>query len=699
MTKKAHTMPVVDVDQAFPTMVDTARPAAVTALDQGPAVRTAIRNVLGVRSRHEDPKAFVDALTAAFRLVKVEGHVESQFVPRGYAVQADLGAVSGGQASLYRRALIARAEILRILDGLTPLRTDGDADDMEAYRVIVRNAVQSLVDELGSPGGPRVSMVDSYLAGLVGTGRVSADTVGGQLGALRDRFGLTDDNVNTVEEEGLRTAFWTLADLVADLRDAWDRQRSRFTGEDGGGFLGTELIFISRLMEAASDQVEELEAVLDSVLVGLSERRTIMLDDDANLTLDGLLQWLSAFLTDEGRRLAQDAGRDGVVAGLTPTAVTLADTFKHFLADPLLPARPAGRGVPVRYLPTSCCSRWPAGMRAARVQIAVASLCRLLMELARRAQRIGRFAGVVLVDITVSELGLRADDKKQTHVANVEFRGHNLRATHMPAFVPRGQQLRTGDCDVADADPRDLILPLKNTTTTDGESISALFRVKDIRPILREVGVPLTEAGAVLPASHAPAAVVDTELGRVVVAPPVRTWPRLVVADDPDGLDWHPEKPEPGPAGPKDLKETMAAAGRARALAGQLDGMRAEAERQLRDTEAARALAVVELEAIDVRRAELDAEYASEEAKHTKAPRDRKRPHATRMREIREERAALDDREQLVSLARDAAAREAQLVAGWASATADAAAGSNDVDRYLTDHVEWATAATEDEEY
>src|SRR6478735_2675037 len=225
-------IPVVDVDQAFPTLVGNAVGSSTTGLlDQGPTVRAAIRDVLGVRSRVADPKAFTDALTAAFRLRMVEGHVESQFVPRGYAIQSDLGAVTGGQASLYRRATLARTEILRILDGLTPLRTDADSDDMDAYRTIVRNAIQNLVDELGSPGGPRVAMVDSYLTGLLGANpNRDPDQIGGQLGAIRDRFGLIDDNVNTVEEEGLRTAYWTLVDMVRDLYGSWQSQSSHFGG-------------------------------------------------------------------------------------------------------------------------------------------------------------------------------------------------------------------------------------------------------------------------------------------------------------------------------------------------------------------------------------------------------------------------------------------------------------------------------------
>ncbi|MBB6626483.1 hypothetical protein H5V45_04015 [Nocardioides sp. KIGAM211] len=702
--KQAHPrpLPVVDVDQAFPAMTAgaPAAPVGVTALDQGPAVRTALRNVLGVRSREEDPKAFVDALTAAFRLVRVEGHVESQFVPRGYAVQADLGAVSGGQASLYRRATIARGEILRILDGLTALRSDADADDMESYRVIVRNGVQSLVDELGSPGGPRVAMVDSYFTGLVGTGPVVADTVGGQLGALRERFGLVDDNVNTIEEEGRRTSFWTLVDLVADLRDAWNRQRPAFSGAGGSGFLGTELILVSRLMEAASDQVEELEAVLDSVLISASERRTVLLDEETNLTLDGLLGWLAAFLADEGRRLAQDAGRDGIVAALAPTAVTLADTFRRYLADALVPPRPRGRGVPLRYLPTSCCQRWPAGMYAARVQIAVSGLCRLLTELARRAQRIGRWAGVVLIDITVSEVALHADDEDETRVANVEFRGLNLRPTYVPAFVPRGQQLRAGGCDLDSADPDDLVLPLDGTTTADEESISALFRFADIAPILGEAGIEITPQGAMLPASDAPVAVVNSETGRVVHAPAPVTWPRLYAADDPRRVDWHPDEVDPpDKVTKKDRKASRAAAERMRVLNAVLADLGRRAEQEAAEAEARRVTMDALLEQRLVTRLELDAEHTRLEAAHTKAPKDRKRPYATKMREVREERDRLEDEERLLTVSRDAADRESRAAAQWADSLRAATADTDDLERYLADHLAWVTAAHDEEGY
>src|SRR5262249_4867986 len=161
---------------------------------------------------------------------------------------------------------------------------------------------RQVVSELGMPGGPRVELVDSAFSILTGQqfgpaqgfssgphvsklhivlrpnqfGHVpvalappgqTADDIPGQLGALRERFGLTDDNVNTVEEEKIRTAFVTLVDLVVDLQRSWSQQRLAFGSDIGRGFLGTELVLINRLMAASAEQVDELEAVLESALV------------------------------------------------------------------------------------------------------------------------------------------------------------------------------------------------------------------------------------------------------------------------------------------------------------------------------------------------------------------------------------------------------------------------------------------------
>ena len=187
---------------------------------------------------------------------------------------------------------------------------------------MARSAAERLVDEIGTAGGPRVE-VDRQLFPFADRYRqatrsgATPDTVAGQLGALRDRFGLIDANVNTVEEEGIRTSFWTLVDMVDRPAECVGlAQRGAFTGGAGTGFIGTELILLSRLMEATTDQVDELELVFDSVLISKSERRTLVIQSTTNLTLDGLLLWMRSFLGEEGRRIVEETGRDGIVSAL-----------------------------------------------------------------------------------------------------------------------------------------------------------------------------------------------------------------------------------------------------------------------------------------------------------------------------------------------------------------------------------------------
>ncbi len=574
--KKQPGLPVVEVNQAFPLMTTdgVSRPATSTGVagDQGQTVAAAIRDVLGWRPRVQDPKAFTAALSASFQLSTVEDHVVARYVPRGVAVQADLGGVTGGQASLYLRAKAAHEQITRMLDSLQPLRTDADPQDCEAYRGLVRDSVRRIVMELGREGGPRVPLVDSAFSvltgyqptvspaaaptgltkpGLPGPGagpplglsavlpptasfgftggkpgtvpaapaEVDPDSVPGQLGALRDRFGLDDDHVNTVNEEKQRTSFWTLVELVTDLQRSWDLRRLDFTLGAGNGFLGTDLVQISRLLAAAAEQVNEFEAVLDSVLVSAAERQTVVLDLNSGLTLDDLVQWLRVFVTEDGPNIIRDTGRDGLVSSFTPTAVALLLTLREKLVRALVPCAGAGcasgcicgsRGL-VTCIPLGCCTKLPPGMYAGRVKIAVSTLCGLLERLTRKAIRIGRFAGVVLLDLVVVPF------KNDSDFVRVEVRGLHLRPTYVPAFIARP------------GDPAALILPLQGSASADTDSLSGIFQANAL-PAL-QAALSGTD-GIVMAASEVPLAIVDGELGRIVQGPAVTTWPKLRRADD-----------------------------------------------------------------------------------------------------------------------------------------------------------------------
>src|SRR5262245_50000307 len=62
-----------------------------------------LREILGWRPRNNDPRGFLASLGQAFEIKHVEGHTEWMWRPRTYAAEADLGAITGAQASIYSR--------------------------------------------------------------------------------------------------------------------------------------------------------------------------------------------------------------------------------------------------------------------------------------------------------------------------------------------------------------------------------------------------------------------------------------------------------------------------------------------------------------------------------------------------------------------------------------------------------------------
>jgi hypothetical protein len=113
--------------QSFPILTEevevptTSRPATsgtagTSAL--GDIVHNALRDVLGWRPKAHDPKSFVIALKQAFTPTEVEGRTTWTWTPRTYAIETDLGAITGAQASIYARAKAALDQSLPLLEGL-----------------------------------------------------------------------------------------------------------------------------------------------------------------------------------------------------------------------------------------------------------------------------------------------------------------------------------------------------------------------------------------------------------------------------------------------------------------------------------------------------------------------------------------------------------------------------------------------------
>jgi hypothetical protein len=370
----------------------------------GQTVERALREVLGWRPRASDPRGFQAALLQAFTAEEVAGHTEYHWNPRSYAVeiQADLGAVTGAQASLYARAKAAVDQVLPLLDGLTALRVDFDPENVSAIRAIVRSQLTELVKELGVEGGPRVQRVDQLFQFLLGDTLVAADPrarrdpdlVGGSLGILRERFGLQRFRINEIKEEEIFSNFLIIVDHVVSLAESWDAQREFFVRGSTlvEPFLGTQLVLLSRDLEVIAESVHEVEFAMDSVFLGPSERQTLELrfpPGSASSTVLGtggtvarssppmfvseLLCWVERFATEEGRQLIDEGGKQGVAVAFRPT-ILLLQALVHDAR-----VQPAGAQDP---------TRMPDAYRRTRVQRALAELESQLAAAAARVEQI-----------------------------------------------------------------------------------------------------------------------------------------------------------------------------------------------------------------------------------------------------------------------------------------------------------------------
>jgi len=353
--------------------------------DLGTIVTSKLSQILGWQARPDDPKGFTNALTQSFDLRDVEGHVEFKWRPRSYAVQTDLaGGVTGAQASIYERARAASERVLPLLDGLYSLTNETDPEDLKAIRAVVRDQIDGLVAELGTLGGPMVRRGDLYFEELLGDATlddagnpIAADTVGGQLGELRDILGLgsDEDRVNTVDEEANATNFRILADYLLGLRQSWVENRDFFLRGSGQSrrFFGTQLVLLQRQLSVVGDEVRNLRRMLKSVFLDSLERQTLLIEpqwftkkttgtfvprpkkegaegiDEHSgeaFFLEELLDWVSGFAETEGPRLVEQGGKLAVGSTFSNTAESLSELVQGSLSPANADDLPPGMATP-----------------------------------------------------------------------------------------------------------------------------------------------------------------------------------------------------------------------------------------------------------------------------------------------------------------------------------------------------------------
>lgn len=359
-----------------------------------------IRAVLGWRFRAEDVKGFRAALTSTTVAKSVDGYVEYEWRSPTFMVQADLGEITGAQASLLTRARATVEQALPLLDRLAPLRADDDDEDIAAVRALIRSELDELVEELAQLGGPRVPRVDGIFLLLLG--KAVGEFIGGQqlanvlppevtshLEQLAERLGLEERRVNTVSEERGYTDYLIFQDLVLSLGETWFRHRQMFLGGiNRKAYLGNELVRLSRFLDVIVESVHECYMAMDSVFFGPAERQTYEMElpygKDANnkpvisvMTVAGLLDWVESFAANEARQLIQDGGKDGVVTAyyvLLRQHSLVHSAYLHAKGENLALAADAGTADPVRDGAEQAAHHTCNGIHSVRV---IRALCEL----------------------------------------------------------------------------------------------------------------------------------------------------------------------------------------------------------------------------------------------------------------------------------------------------------------------------------
>jgi hypothetical protein len=421
--------PIADIS-AFPLLTEEVGypPSPLARPSGGPSVGVpgasplgqiaakAVADVLGWKPKAGDAKGFVGALTQAFTLTEVEGHVESTWTPRTYAIQTDLGGgITGAQASIYSRGKDALDQSLPLLDGLYKLDPEAKDDDVAALKAVAKGQLTELVNELGFLGGPRTTRVNQYFNLLLGSNafplvgkslsETDPDRIGGTLGNVRDVLGLSfqyQDFVNSVADEQNLSNYRIISDYVTSLAQSWLNNIDFLVLDTTTPFFGTQLVLLSRQLSVVAEAVDQVRFTLDSVFIGPAERQAIELKDTGTLTgpgsfpyssifLEDLFSWISNFATEEGPRLIQDGGKFGVQNTFYPVAHQLADAVGALLG--IVNSAPGTGGL-------------PPGMYAPRVQFSVKDLSKQLHVLARRAKPIEHVITAEPVNLALEVTGV-----------------------------------------------------------------------------------------------------------------------------------------------------------------------------------------------------------------------------------------------------------------------------------------------------
>jgi len=334
---KATTAKAVESMASYPVLttemrVSAGAPRAVAGVLPGAplqlTIEGALRTVIG--GLPKNTRSTVALLTQSFSFKEVDGRRVCEWTPQSYVGQTDLGGgVTGAQASLAAFAKSALDNTLPLLDGLHPLDSAADLQEVEAACAILRAHWIGFTNELAREGGPRAPRANQLSEGAQEwVGRLGDRLGMGTFDEATLNFDIAPQSVVTLEEEKNLTNFIAVRDYVLSVDRSWDNYRKHFFQKD----LGTVLVLLQRALLAVAESVDELYAAMDSVFVGPAERLTARIDfqNHKDMVVEELLSWISSFASTEATELIRDGGKRGVKA-IIPTVRLLQDLVNQFI--------------------------------------------------------------------------------------------------------------------------------------------------------------------------------------------------------------------------------------------------------------------------------------------------------------------------------------------------------------------------------
>ncbi|HXC43062.1 MAG TPA: toll/interleukin-1 receptor domain-containing protein [Candidatus Dormibacteraeota bacterium] len=267
--------------------------------------------------------------------------------------------VTGAQASLYTRAMVAIRESLPLLQGVYSLDLDADQKDVRMVRQTVERDLNNLVEELGHPGQPSYSAVCQRFQSLLGqdisTGssvRIESDPnrVTGNLGLLRNVCGLGSGAfVDTIDDEQNVTNFRIVVDYVTSLAWSWINNLNFFGPNPTCASLGTQLYYVSIQLSAIAEALQVLTSALDAASIGPARRRTLMLENrlgSAPVFLEDVLSLVSKFASSEGPRMVHTGSKYVLTTSFLPELSRLIDFLQNAASPANRASLPNGYGTP-----------------------------------------------------------------------------------------------------------------------------------------------------------------------------------------------------------------------------------------------------------------------------------------------------------------------------------------------------------------